>query len=71
MKLKFIIIVLALLMAGSSVLVILKQARPSREKIDPTEDQLPTAMSTYSKTFKLNTNPPIWTAPANGRSTTN
>ena len=71
MKLKFIFIVLALLMAGSSVLVILKQPRQSREKTVPTEDQLPTAISNYSKTFKLNTNPPIWTAPANGPSTTN
>ena len=71
MKLKFIVLGLALVMAGSTVVVILKQSRQSREKFVPTEEQLPAAISNYSKTFKLNTNPPIWTTPNNGPSTTN
>ena len=71
MKLKFIVLGLALVMAGSTVVVILKQSRQPREKFVPTEEQLPTAISNYSKTFKLNTNPPIWTTPNNGPSTTN
>jgi hypothetical protein len=71
MKLKFIILGLALVMVGSTVMVILKQPRQSPAKIVPSGEQLPTALSNYSKTFKLNTNPPLWTAPNNGRSTTN
>jgi hypothetical protein len=30
---------------------------------------LPTAMSNYSRTFKLNTTPPIWGQPTNGNPT--
>ena len=71
MKLKFIMLVLALVMVGTTVMVILKQPRQSPAKVFPTEEQLPTVLSNYSKTFKLNTNPPIWTTPNNGRSTTN
>jgi hypothetical protein len=71
MKFKFIVLALALVMAGSTVVVILKQSHQSRGEFVPTEEQLPSAISNYSKTFKLNTNPPIWTPPANGSRTTN
>jgi hypothetical protein len=71
MKLKFIILGLALVMVGSTVMVILKHPPQSPAKIVPTHEQLPTVLSNYSKTFKLNTNPPLWTAPNNGSSTTN
>jgi hypothetical protein len=41
--------------------VIQSHSRPL--KFSPPESQLPAAMSNYSKTFKLNTSPPIWTQP--------
>ncbi len=62
-------------MAGSSVIVLLNQSpHPRQLKFAPNappEGELPTAISNYSKTFKLNTNQPLWTTPANGRNTTN
>lgn len=75
MKLKFIMIIAGVVIVGSSVVVIMQP----HKKITPlknaspegAESELPAAISNYSKTFKLNTNPPIWTTPANGRNATN
>lgn len=69
MKLKILLLIAVLAMVGGSVIVIMKQAGQSHKKIAPPEGELPTAISNYSKTFKLNTNPPIWTQPANGNKT--
>jgi hypothetical protein len=71
MKLKLIIIAAGVAIVGSSVIVLVKQSRQSRLQFAPSENQLPAAISNYSKTFKLNTNPPIWATPANGRNATN
>jgi hypothetical protein len=71
MKVKYVIFAVALAMIGCSVMAILVQSRQTcKESVSP-EEQLPAAISNYSKTFKLNTNPPIWKTPANGRNTTN
>jgi hypothetical protein len=69
--LKIIIVASGIAIVSASVVVIVEQPRKSHNQITPTDDPMPTAISNYSKTFKLNTNPPIWTTPANGRSTTN
>jgi hypothetical protein len=64
------IVVMAGVVVSTSVIVIVQKPRPSHGKIAPPEG-VPVAISNYSKTFKLNTNPPIWPTPANGRSITN
>jgi len=69
--LKIIVVASGIAVVSASVVVIVKQPRRPHSQVAPADDPLPTAISNYSKTFKLNTNPPIWTAPANGRSTTN
>jgi len=72
MKLKILLLVAGITMAGSSITVLVVQSRHPRVTVTPQENQLPTAISNYSKTFKLNTTPPIWRQPGitNG-STTN
>jgi hypothetical protein len=61
MKLKILLLVAAIAVTGGSVTVLLVQSSQHRQKIiSPEYQQLPTAMSNYSKTFKLNTSPPIW-----------
>ena len=66
MKLKIILLVAGLVMAGSTVIVIVMQP-PQPAKLPPAlVSQLPTTMSNYSKTFKLKTSPPIWGQPTNG-----
>jgi hypothetical protein len=73
MKLKILLLVAAIAVAGGSVTVLLIQSSQHRQKTaSPEYQQLPTAMSNYSRTFKLNTSPPIWQESkgvTNGRST--
>ena len=71
MKLKIILLFAGIALVGTTVIVILNQPRRPQPKTQMMENELPTAMSNYSKTFKLNTNPPIWTVPANERNATN
>ncbi|MGA2279434.1 MAG: hypothetical protein ABSG80_03940 [Verrucomicrobiota bacterium] len=69
MKLKILLLVAGVVAIGSSIIVLLLPLRPHQLKFPPAENQLPTALSNYSKTFKLNTSPPIWAQPTNGNST--
>jgi hypothetical protein len=70
MKLKILLLIAVIAMVGGSITVLVIQSRPRQLKFQPTpESQLPTAISNYSKTFKLNTSPPIWTQPTNGNPT--
>jgi hypothetical protein len=69
MKLKILFFVAVVAMVGSSIAVLVIQSHPRRLKFSPPENQLPTAISNYSKNFKLNTSPPIWTQSTNGNST--
>jgi hypothetical protein len=72
MKLKIIMVIAGIALVSSSVLIIVNQSpHPRLLKFAPEESELPTAISNYSKTFKLNTNQPLWTTPANARNTTN
>jgi hypothetical protein len=69
--LKTIVVAAGVAIVSASVVVVVQQSRQTHKKIAPAEGELPTAISNYSKTFILNTNPPIWTTPVNGRNTTN
>ena len=61
MKLKILLLIAGVVVVGSSVTVIVMQSHPRQLNFSPQpESQLPAAMSNYSKTFKLNSSPPIW-----------
>jgi len=62
MKLKISILLLIAGITGASISVVVIQSNARRQQQFHAvqENQLPTAMSNYSKTFKLNTSPPIW-----------
>lgn len=59
MKLKILLLGAVMAVVGSSVTVLVIQSHQPA-KAGPPNDQLPTALSNYSKTFKLNTSPPLW-----------
>jgi hypothetical protein len=64
MKLKILLLVAGVAVIGGSVTVLVIQSNAHKVKFQPMpESQLPTAISNYSKTFKLNTSPPIWAQP--------
>jgi hypothetical protein len=63
MKLKILLVVAGVAVIGGSVTVLVIQSNARKVKFPPPESQLPTAISNYSKTFKLNTSPPIWAQP--------
>jgi hypothetical protein len=69
--LKTIVVMAGVVIVSTSVIVIVQHSQASHQKSVPHVSELPVAISNYSKTFKLNTNSPIWPTPANGRSTTN
>jgi hypothetical protein len=60
MKLKILLLVAGASVIGSSIFVLVIHSRSHQMKFAPPESQLPTVMSNYSKTFKLNSSPPIW-----------
>jgi hypothetical protein len=57
MKLKFLLLAGILMMIASTVTVLVMQSSAHR-RTQP--GQLPTAISNYNQTFKLNTSPPLW-----------
>jgi hypothetical protein len=59
MKLKIFIIITVMLIAGITAVTLLVRPRAPRLKFAP-EQQWQEAISNYSKTFTLNTNPPLW-----------
>ena len=63
MKLKLILILVAVAVIGSSVVVAFFQSRERlerRRQIEESHERISTATSNYVETFKLNTNSPIW-----------
>jgi hypothetical protein len=63
MKLKVILITVAVAVIASSVLVVLLQSRERadrRRQVEESHERVSAATSNYIQTFKLNTNPPIW-----------
>jgi len=74
MKLKITILLLIAGITGASITAVLFQSKARRQEQfqKNQESQLPTAISNYAKTFKLNASPPIWPAAkgvTNGNST--
>jgi hypothetical protein len=69
MKLKILLLVAGVSVIGSSIFVLVIQSHSRQLKLSPPENQLPTAISNYNKTFKLNTSPPIWGQITNGNPT--
>jgi hypothetical protein len=70
MKLKILLFIAGVAMVGGSITVLVIQINARKVKFQPTpENQLPTAISNYSKTFKLNTSSSIWRQPTNGNTT--
>lgn len=69
MKLKILLLVAGASVIGSSIFVLVIHSRSHQMKFAPPESQLPTAISNYNKTFKLNTSPPIWGQTTNGNPT--
>ena len=69
MKLKILLLVGGMSVIGSSIFVLVIQSHSHQLKFSPPESQLPTALSNYNKTFKLNTSPPIWGQTTNGNPT--
>ena len=63
MKLKILLLIAGVAVIGGSVTVLVIQSHSRPLNFSPPESQLPAAISNYSKTFKLNTSPPIWTQP--------
>ena len=63
MKLKILLLIAGVAVIGGSVTVLVVQSHSRPLKFSPPESQLPAAISNYSKTFKLNTSPPIWAQP--------
>jgi hypothetical protein len=59
MKLKIFIIIAVMLMAGITAVTLVVRPRVSRLKFAP-QQQWQEAISNYSRTFTLNTNPPLW-----------
>jgi hypothetical protein len=62
MKTKFLLLIAFIAVAGSSVVVLVVNS-PARKERQAPPSQLPTALSNYNQTFKLNTNPPLWPEP--------
>ena len=69
MKLKILLLVAGASVIGSTIFVLVVQSHSRQLKFSPPESQLPTAISNYNKTFKLNTSPPIWGQTTNGNPT--
>jgi len=66
MKLKLILIAAVILMAGTTVVVLLVQPHgQSNHSTSPANSPIPSAISNYNQTFKLNTQPPLWPATQN------
>lgn len=68
MKLKIVIIIFGAVVIVSSIIIAVKSRAHAEERrrlqqIEDSQNRVGVAMSNYTHTFKLNTNPPIWPAP--------
>jgi len=61
MKRKFLLLAATILMVGSTITVLLVQSNAQKDRLrEARQSQLPTAISNYNQTFKLNPSPPVW-----------
>jgi hypothetical protein len=59
MKIKLVLLIALIAVVGSSITVLVMDSKARKVRQAPAS-QLPTALSNYNQTFKLNTNPPLW-----------
>lgn len=73
MKLKLILLIAGAAVIGSSITIVIIQSndRAKRHEMERRQtesgNRLQSAFSNYNKTFKLNTNPPLWPDAATNR----
>jgi flagellar basal body-associated protein FliL len=61
MKLKLMLLAAIIVMAGSTVTILVVQSNAQKAKLRRSQQsQLPAALSNYNQTFKLNTSKPLW-----------
>lgn len=66
MKLKLILLIAGAAVIGSSITIVIIRSndrakrRETEQRQKQSPDNLQSALSNYNKTFKLNTNPPLW-----------
>ena len=61
MKLKILLLAATIVMAGSTVTVLVVQSNAQKARLRQSQQsQLPAAISNYNQTFKLNTSKPLW-----------
>ena len=66
MKLKLILIITGIALAGITVTIVIIQSKEGAKRREAerqnaeSADRLQSTLSNYSRTFKLNTNPPLW-----------
>ena len=61
MKLKLMLVAAVIVMAGSTVTVLVIQSNAQKARLRQSQpSQLPAAISNYNQTFKLNTSKPLW-----------
>ena len=66
MKLKILLFITGITMVASSIIVLVIQTDDRKINFAPPKNQLPAAISNYTKTFKLNQSPAIWAPSTNG-----
>lgn len=62
MKIKLLLLIALIAVVGGSITVLVRDSKARKGRQTP-PSQLPTALSNYNQTFKLNTNPPLWPEP--------
>jgi hypothetical protein len=61
MKLKILLLAAIIVMAGSTVTVLIVQSNAKKARLRQSpQSQLPAAISNYNQTFKLSTSKPLW-----------
>ena len=66
MKLKPLLFITGITLVASSVFILVIQTDDRKIRFAPPQNQLPSAISNFTKTFKLNPTPAIWAPSTNG-----
>ena len=66
MKLKLLLFITGIIMVAGSIFILVIRTDDRKIRFAPPQNQLPAAISNYSKTFKLNPSPAIWAPSTNG-----
>ena len=66
MKLKLLLFISGIALVAGSIFILVIQTDNRTIRFAPPQNQLPAAISNYTKTFKLNPSPAIWAPSTNG-----